>query len=106
MQHALVTTTFATVAEANTMVRSVLEARLAACVQQWPVQSDYLWQGAIEQAQEIFVQFKTRGELVEALQQHILARHSYQTPQVLVYAIASGHAPYLAWVYAETAQKA
>lgn len=106
MSHALVTTTFPNTAEANTMVRSVLEARLAACVQQWPMQSDYLWQGAIEQAKEVFVQFKTREDLVEALQQHILAHHSYQTPQVLVYAIASGHAPYLAWVDAETAQKA
>lgn len=106
MQHALITTTFATAAEANTVVRSALEARLAACVQQWPMQSDYLWQGAIEQAQEVFFQFKTRADLVEALQQHILAKHSYQTPQVLVYAIAGGHAPYLAWVDAETAQKA
>lgn len=103
MPHVLVTTTFPNEAEANTVVRSVLEARLAACVQQWPMQSDYLWQGSIEQAQEVFVQFKTRADLAEALQQHILAKHSYQTPQVLVYAIASGHAPYLAWVDAETA---
>ena len=105
MSYALVTTTFPNTAEANTVVRSVLEARLAACVQQWPIQSDYLWQGAIEQAQEVFVQFKTRADIAGSLQKHIIAHHSYQTPQVLVYDIVSGHAPYLAWVDAETAQK-
>jgi periplasmic divalent cation tolerance protein len=103
MQYALVTTTFDKPAEAEKVIRGVLESRLASCAQRMPIQSDYWWLGKLEHSHEVFVQFKTRGALVEALKAYILNNHSYKTPQVVVYDIAGGNPAYLRWIDDETA---
>jgi periplasmic divalent cation tolerance protein len=103
MQYALVTTTFDKPAEAEKVIQGVLEARLASCAQRHSIESNYWWLGKLEHAHEVYVQFKTRGALVDALKAYILNNHSYKTPQVVVYEIAGGHAPYLRWIDDETA---
>lgn len=103
MQYALITTTFSSPAEAEKLIRGVLEQRLAACAQRTPIQSDYWWQGNLEHSHEVKVEFKTRAALVEALKAYILNNHSYQTPQVLVYEITGGNPTYLRWIDDETA---
>jgi hypothetical protein len=50
--HTLVITTTDNEKEAEFLTRSLLEARLAACVQIVPVRSLYRWEGKIEEATE------------------------------------------------------
>ncbi|MCA3244200.1 MAG: divalent-cation tolerance protein CutA [Alphaproteobacteria bacterium] len=103
MQYALVTTTFGSPAEAEKLIRGVLESRLAACAQRTPIQSDYWWLGKLENAHEVEVKFKTRAALVEALKAYILNNHSYKTPQITVVEIVGGNSAYLRWIDDETA---
>ena len=85
--------------------RGIVEARLAACVQVvGPNQSLYWWQGQVDDAREWQLLMKTTAERLPALEAHIKAHHSYDTPEIIVTPIVGGSAEYLGWVSEETGQ--
>ena len=88
---------------AAALARSAVTARLAACAQvDGPVTSTYWWQGEVETAQEWRVLYKTTAERYPALEAHIKAEHSYDTPEVIVGEIPAGSREYLEWITEET----
>lgn len=90
-------------ASADLISEQLLERRLAACINQLaPVSSVYRWQGKIERASEIQLIIKSRSPLFAEIEQAILTLHPYETPELLMLPISAGHAPYLAWLAAET----
>ena len=71
-------------ASAQSLARSLVEARLFACVSiGTPVESLYHWQGQIETAQEFTVTVKTRSECCAAVEAAIRARHPYELPEII-----------------------
>ena len=91
--------------EAVRLARMLVESGLAACVNILPgMISHYRWQGALERAEEVVMLIKTRASLAEAVRAEVKARHSYQTPAILVLPIESVDQTYLAWLTAETEQ--
>jgi len=98
-----VTTTTATQEEARQIARTSVERRLAACAQViGPVVSTYWWQGSIETAGEWMCLLKTPASEYESLARHILAEHSYDTPEITTTPISQGNPDYLAWIERET----
>jgi periplasmic divalent cation tolerance protein len=87
---------------ARNLARLIVESRLAACVQHFPIRSVYRWKGAVEESAEILLTAKTRGQLAEPLIRFIRGHHSYEVPEILVFPVAGGLAAYLAWVADET----
>jgi len=66
------------------MQNSLLLERLACCVNLFPQgESLYLWNGAIERAQECYALFKTSPELLERLEGFLREHHPYETPAIL-----------------------
>jgi periplasmic divalent cation tolerance protein len=101
--HVQVATTIDSEEAANTLARSAVEARLAACAQvTGPVASIYRWQGGVETAAEWQVVFKTTAEAYPGLEVHIKARHGYDVPEIVMVPILAGNPDYLAWIAAET----
>ena len=99
----LIYTTYPSLAEAEAAGRTVVERRLAACVNILPgMISHYWWQGAIERGEEVVMIVKTRAALAEAVRAAVKERHSYTTPAILVIPIAGGDPDYLGWLRAET----
>ena len=99
MQTVFVYSTAASQAEALSIARAVLEQRLAACANIIPAMTSlYWWEGALEQAQEVGIIFKTTQEAAESLTQAIKERHSYQCPCVIVLPINGGNPDYLRWI--------
>ena len=97
-------TTYPSIVEAEKAGRALVEQRLAACINVLPgMISHYRWQGALERAEEVVMLVKTRATLAEGVRAEIKARHSYETPAILVLPIESVDQTYLAWVMAETA---
>ena len=89
--------------EAERIGRSMVEQRLAACVNiLGPCRSIYRWQGAVEEADEVAAIFKTRQAQVEPLMAAIHQLHSYDVPAIVSLPIAASHRGYLEWVIAET----
>ena len=77
-----VTTTTATEGDARRIAASLVEQRMAACVQiEGPLESLYWWQGQVEQAREWRCTIKTRGSLFEAVTEAISCLHPYDCPR-------------------------
>ena len=90
---------------AQLIARTLVEARLAACVNLLPaVQSIYRWQGQIEEATEITLLIKTTSQQVDSLQTEIVKLHPYDVPEIIATPIVAGYAPYLQWIATETAK--
>ncbi|HEY1176516.1 MAG TPA: divalent-cation tolerance protein CutA [Phytomonospora sp.] len=101
-----VTTTVDAEAAAARLAGEAVAARLAACAQiDGPITSVYRWAGAVEESREWRVVFKTAAGAAAELTAFVVARHSYDTPEVLVTPVEGGHGPYLEWVVAETATR-
>jgi periplasmic divalent cation tolerance protein len=93
-------------ASAARVSRAVLEARVAACVNRLaPCQSEYWWQGKLEQAQEWPLLIKTTRAQYAALEAVIRAEHPYDVPELVAWPLGAGYAPYLAWVQQEASGK-
>lgn len=75
-----VITTESDAARAEQLARALVERRLAACVSLLPLSSIYIWEGRLEQSDEVQLLIKTTPSCVEALQRAVLELHSYDTP--------------------------
>ncbi len=92
-----------TVEAAERLARAVVEERLAACVNLvGPVRSIYRWNDAVCDEAEHLLVIKTAAACVPDLTARLVALHAYTCPEVVALPIASGHAPYLAWLLGET----
>ena len=95
--------TTATIEQARTIGRRLVEDRLAACANVLPaMESIYRWQGAIETTQESVLILKTRAALVDQLAARVHELHSYDCPCVLALPILAGNPAYLRWIEEET----
>lgn len=89
--------------EAAHIADTLLDARLAACVQMvGPIESRYWWQGEREAVTEWLCVAKTRVALVDGIVAAVRAVHSYDTPEIVATPIVAGSPEYLRWVAAET----
>jgi len=97
-----VLTTVTGAAQARKLARAIVAARLAACVQTFPIHSTYWWQGKIESATERLAVAKTDEKLAPRLMRFIRKHHPYQLPEIVVVPLAGGLKEYLAWIRQET----
>jgi len=88
---------------AEVLAFSLVEARLAACVNILPpIQSVYQWKDQIENASEIMMLIKTTQERYPAVEESIFRLHPYEVPEIIALPIVSGLPAYLSWIEAET----
>lgn len=93
-----------TVAAAEQLARSIVEARVAACVSVLPgLTSVYRWDGDICTDAECLLMVKTKQSTYPALETLIRAQHPYEVPEILAVPAAAGHHEYLQWVHAQCA---
>jgi periplasmic divalent cation tolerance protein len=90
---------FANADEAERIGRTVVEERLAACVNILsPVHSIYRWKGGIESADEVAAIFKTHHWRSDALIERIAELHSYEVPCIVSWPIEKILGRYADWV--------
>ena len=100
----VVLTTLPADADATILARTLVEERLAACVNVLPAMTSfYRWKGAVETDREQQLVIKTSATRVEALQARLAQLHPYELPELLVLS-ARGSSAYLDWVQASTSQ--
>ena len=88
--------------EAEKIATSLVERRLAACVNLIPgVESIYHWRGAVERSKEFLLVIKSSRELLPDLQAELSRMHSYEIPEVLAVPIVDGAEDYLNWMERE-----
>lgn len=90
---------------ARMIARVVVEGRLAACANYWPVESRYWWQGTQEETSEFVIIFKTRRSLMRKLIAAVQSVHPAEVPCIVSYPMGAAWPDYLSWIDAETAQR-
>jgi periplasmic divalent cation tolerance protein len=107
----VVFSTCASAEEAQRVARTLVEKRLAACVNVMPgVRSVYRWKDetgkdAIEDEEEVLLLIKSSRALLEELREEIERLHSYEVPEVIALSVVDGSERYLAWMNRELAHK-
>jgi periplasmic divalent cation tolerance protein len=90
---------FADAEEAERIGRTVIEERLAACINVLsPVRSIYRWKGKVETADEVAAILKTHHWRSDALIARIAELHSYDVPCVVSWPIDKIVGAYADWV--------
>ena len=105
MPMAIVYFTAGTRDEALRIGRSLVEERLAACVNVLgEITSIYRWDGAVQQESEVAAIVKTTAELAEGVIRRVKELHPYDCPAVLSWPIPHGNRDFLDWVVEQTQQ--
>lgn len=101
--HSIVYITAPDMKEARKIARSLVEKRLAACVNMFPVTSIYRWEGKVCEDVEAALSVKTTARKVNEIIKEVKKIHSYELPCIISYEISGGDRDYLNWVSAEVA---
>lgn len=96
-EHVEIQITCGSVDEADTIARSLVDARLVACAQAMPIRSVYVWKGAVEHDDEVLVLLKTRADRFDAIVELVGAQHSYDLPAITSLPM-TGTVAYLDWI--------
>jgi periplasmic divalent cation tolerance protein len=95
----LVLSTVSSADEARKIAHTLVEEKLAACVNILPqVESVYRWEGKVESALEFLLIIKTTAEGFAGLRDRLIALHSYEVPECISMDITAGSDPYLQWL--------
>lgn len=95
----LILCTFPDADQARRIGHSLIEARLAACVNLIPgVESIYRWQGAVETSAEVLAVFKTTAATFPALESRLRELHPYEVPEIIALRPDQVAETYARWV--------
>ena len=101
-RYGVVYVTTGTEDEARAIAHTLVQEKLAACVNFYPIQSVYTWQGTQHQDAEWQLVIKTQLVLFDALAARVQALHSYEVPEIIALPVQAGAPAYLAWIAAQT----
>ena len=95
----VVLTTVESAGEGESLARSIVEAKLAACVQILPaMKSVYVWEGKVRSESEHLLLIKTLEEKFDDLSEFIQKNHSYDIPEIVAIAADKVSDDYLKWI--------
>ncbi|HEY1162313.1 MAG TPA: divalent-cation tolerance protein CutA [Candidatus Dormibacteraeota bacterium] len=85
--------------DAERIGEGLVEGRMAACCTVIPtVHSFYYEDGQLKREHESLLLIKTVESRAKAVEEYVLANHSYDVPEILQVAIESGSPAYLLWL--------
>ena len=96
--YSMVVSTCPDKAMAKSIAGLLLERRLAACVQMFPIESVYWWDGEICDDSEVALFIKAKAENFARISDVIKANHSYEVPEIIQIPITDGLPEYLKWI--------
>ena len=99
---AIVMTTCGGKANAELIATRLVEERLAACVQMFPIESVYRWEGTVQHANEWMLFCKIKSNDYANVEAAIRAAHTYSNPEIVEVGIENGAQAYLDWIAAVT----
>jgi periplasmic divalent cation tolerance protein len=98
-EHVVVLSTLPAGAEHALFARTLVEERVAACVNILPAMTSvYRWKEGIEVESEHQVVMKTTRARVPALWKRLRDLHPYDVPEFIVLPISEGNDAYLKWI--------
>jgi periplasmic divalent cation tolerance protein len=85
--------------KAEGIAASIVESRLAACVNILPgITSVYTWEGKLNKDSESLLVIKTNRKIYDAFETKIKEIHPYDVPEIICVPIELGSQAYLSWL--------
>jgi len=84
--------------EAERIADTLVTEKLAACVNFFPINSVFEWEGETKQEKEFALLCKTMDDKIPQLKKRVKEIHSYEIPAILVMGIKEGNEEFLGWV--------
>lgn len=97
----LIFTTLNSKETARKIGKAMLEARLIACVNYFPIESSYWWKGKIEEDKEILMILKTRGPNLVKIEEFINKHAANEIPEIVAIKPFKVNKPYSDWLETE-----
>ncbi|MBF2025459.1 MAG: divalent-cation tolerance protein CutA [Oscillatoriales cyanobacterium C42_A2020_001] len=85
-------------AQAAAIAKTLVELKLAACVNLLPICSIYTWQGDLQTEEEWQLLIKSELSKFVELEAKLRAIHPYEVPEIIALPILAGSQPYLQWI--------
>jgi periplasmic divalent cation tolerance protein len=85
---------------AKKIVASLMERRLIACGNFFPIQNTYWWKGKIENSKEVVSIVKTKTKNWEKVKSAVIKLHPYETPCIIKMAVVAND-DYESWINKE-----
>jgi len=98
MPHIIMLSTCSNLAEAKKIAKTLIEKRLAACINIFPVHSIFRWKESIEESDEQLLVIKSSSRLFKKTCECIKDLHSYEVPEIISTEIKQGSRDYLKWL--------
>ncbi|MBN1502774.1 divalent-cation tolerance protein CutA [Candidatus Woesearchaeota archaeon] len=90
------------VKDAKNISKHLLQKKLVACVNIFPIESMYWFNNELQENTEFSIIAKTRDENFEKIDSEIKKIHTYDVPCVVAWKIDKAHKPFEKWVSKET----
>lgn len=84
--------------EARKLSKLIVEKKVAACVNMWPIESCYTWEGAMKCENEYALIIKTNESKIQDIEDMIHENHSYSTPIVAAIDVKRINRVYKEWM--------
>ncbi len=99
MEYAVVFITVPDEEEAARIARTIVEERLAGCVNIVKgIRSIYSWEGKVVDEHEVLMIVKTKRVLFTELEKRVKGLHSYSVPEIISLPIIEGSEGYMEWL--------
>ncbi|MEK9194343.1 MAG: divalent-cation tolerance protein CutA [Patescibacteria group bacterium] len=73
-------TTCKDVIQAKELGKKIIKARVAVCVNIWPIESVYLWENDLKEENEAVLMIKTNEPKMAEIEEFLRKHHTYSTP--------------------------
>ena len=104
MEYCIINCTAKDKEEALKISRILVQKKLIACSNIIPsLTSVYIWNGQVNEENEVLMIMKTKTELFDKVKEEILKLHSYDVPEIIAVPIIKGSEEYLGWINENTA---
>jgi periplasmic divalent cation tolerance protein len=98
-EYVVVLTTLPADADGEAFGRTLVDERLAACVNLLAaMESVYRWEGRVERETERQIIIKTSRDRLATLWDRVRELHPYEVPEFIVLQVADGNDAYLRWI--------
>jgi len=97
-KYSVVITTCSNDEEVRKITSALLEKKIAACIQAFPISSYYTWKGEVCNENEIALLIKCNQNHYAEIETVILKTHSYDLPEIILLPINNGLDKYLSWI--------